>query len=217
MSNRYVRANMEMASALRRHGRDDHWNRFASLMRGGGWKEGHQIGNYNVDVYEAPDEIGVTMVYIWDKTHACIFATIDKKDGTAVLQNVAHSPGCTVTGAMVRGEGTIEMIQFTLILLKQQCARVVELQDESSVRCNGKRVDLAFFSIVRHGKTWYERHFGFHPVPRDRERYEAVKALVAERPDLGGMSCDTFTPDFVATTLKGKQFHNILWMLELSA
>ena len=175
-------------------------------MRGGSWRDAEQIGNYRVEVFEADTD--TLAIYIWDKVKQCMSVTLDRNDGVAVIQNVQHSPGCTVMGTMKRGEGTRAMIEFMLGLLKENGAVEVHLQDESEIVCDGIPIDLSVFSIVRRGKTWYEHHFGFQPASEKHARsYERFKAHIQTGSDMSKLPCSTFTAAFLGATLTSKEYY----------
>ena len=51
---------------------------------------------------------------------------------------------------------------FLLHLVDEICIQIgvtkIELFDDSHIKCNGMEVSLEFLSLMKHGKSWYERH-----------------------------------------------------------
>ena len=193
-----------MMHSLIASGRTDQWSRY---MTGGGYTEAIQIGKYKVETQE--DEFDIRFL-IWNPTRPCVTMVLDKRDKTASMDSVEYNPQCNVNGNMKRGEGTREMIDFALSLLKQAGAKKVQLMDNSSVICNGVKVRLGLMYFFRTGQTWYEKYFGFQPEPKYAARYATVQANLnpMDKP------CDYFTDDVIYELLADKKMvflPNVVW------
>lgn len=168
---------------LKRIGREERWAGYI----GGSYETAQTIGEYKVE-FSTPSE-GATQIIIWNKTNPCISLYI--ADEEAVLNTLRYSPHCTIDGQMKRGEGTKKMIQFAFDLA-QRGAKTVQLQDESTIQCGDETIMLDPFYFFQYGKTWYEKHFGFYPVPKYRAEHENAKELWTKL-DIGEVSCSMFT------------------------
>lgn len=141
---------------------------------GGSYETSETIGQYKVEFDRQPN--GDIQFLLWNPSHPCVTVYIHKDE--AILNSLAYSPKCTTKGNMKRGEGTRAMVQFAIDLAKQLGAKTMQLQDESTITCEtGGKIKLGPFSFFKHGKTWYEKHFGFYPTEEWQEEYEHAKEL----------------------------------------
>jgi hypothetical protein len=197
-----------MMNSLIASGRTEQWSRY---MTGGGYTEAVQIGKYKVEIQEDDTDI---RFLIWNPARPCITMVLDKREKIAVIDSIEYNPQCNTNGKMGRGEGTREMIDFAISLLKQSGATKVQLMDNSSVVCNGVKVRLGLMYFFRTGQTWYEKYFGFQPEPKYAQRYANAKVSLKpiDKP------CDYFTDDIVydlLADLKLVFLTNIVWELQL--
>lgn len=169
--------------SLKRLGKDERWVNYI----GGTYETAQTIGEYKVEFSE-PSK-GDTQIVIWNKVNPCISIYI--ADDEAILNTLRYSPHCTLNGQMKRGEGTKKMITFAFELAKQHGAKTVQLQDDSTVQCDGETINLGPFYFFQHGVTWYEKHFGFYPIAKFRPDYEHAKELWKTL-DIGEVPCSTF-------------------------
>lgn len=179
--------------SLQQMGRDDYVKHM-----GGGYEEAVQWGKYKVEISYQGNE---TRLVIWtpdDKP--CITGLIANEDKVAVIATAKYSPLCTIDGNMKRGEDTREMFKDILKMLKVKGAVSVQLMDNSTIDCEGTEIALGPFYFLKHGRTWYEKYFGFKPSEKYRVKYEKVKEnrlklLEIER--LKQTKCVNFTEDMV--------------------
>ena len=164
-------------------GRVDHW----STMNGGGFDDSQIIGQYRVDIQNEDDSI---RMFIWSNSRPCINISLSLIDYVAVMDGVYYHPTCSVNGKMERGEGTLE---FAIDFIKSKGAKEIQLADNSTVTCNGKKIRLGLMYFFKFGKTWYETYFGFKPTEKYREKYENAKRnlILQDKP------CDYFTDDIL--------------------
>lgn len=183
--------------------------------KGGRYEDSIQIGKYKVEFLEDEDDL---RMILWNPQRPCIVSVIDKHDTVAVIDDIEYSPRCTIDGKMARGEGTREMIQFMLDLLKKRGASRVHLSDKSTRICNGKTIRLGLMYFFKFGETWYEKYFGFKPTEQYRAKYEAIKQKRSMLGDLSDMPCDYFTDDVIDDLINKIGFgffYNIEWEKEL--
>jgi hypothetical protein len=170
--------------SLKRLGRTERWAGYL----GGSYETARTIGDYKVE-FSTPAE-GATQIIIWNRVNPCISIYI--ADEEAVLNTLRYSPHCTIDGQMKRGEGTKKMLEFAFGLAKEHGAKTVQLQDESTVQCGDETILLGPFYFFQYGTTWYEKHFGFYPIPKYRAEYEHAKELW-KKLEIGDVSCLEFT------------------------
>jgi len=192
--------------------RDEQWAR----MIGGAYKDAQIIGNYKVEyTHDGDDE----RILIWNPERPCISMFVDKKEKLGVFESAEYSPTCTIDGKMQRGEGTRKLIQFAIDLLKSRGVNRIEMMDTSTVVCNGKKIQLAPMYFFKYGQTWYEKYFGFKPIPPyDTEYFEMkhnrIKYLDVEF--LEKQPCDYFTREVIQDLMKRIGFvffYNMGWFL----
>ena len=68
---------------------------------------------------------------------------------------------CRIGGDLEKGEGTKDIIRsaFALVLQKMPHITHFKLTDSSSVLCESVTISLPVLSLLKYGKTWYEKHF----------------------------------------------------------
>jgi hypothetical protein len=195
---------------LKRLGFDDAWIRY----RGGSYETAETIGKYKVE-FEVQAS-GDLQCIIWNPETPCITIYIHMESRTAVLSALKYSPKCTIDGTMKRGEGTREMLAAAFDIAKARGADRVQLHDESTITCeSGETIKLGAFSFIRTGMTWYEKHFGFKPLPEFQEEYDVAKQLRKSLPltELRGKPCSYFDRKTTARILRelDLDFGEIVW------
>lgn len=178
-----------MMSTLKGMGRKDQWRRY---MTGKGYTDAKVIGKYKVQYDEDERD---TRILVWNPNRPCVAMVIDKADNTAVIDSIEYDPDCTIDERMVLGEGTREMLEFSLDLLKSTGVKKVFLTDRSTIDCNGNDISLGRMYFLKHGMTWYERYFGFQPIEGVQDEYVLAKKNRIELLDVEYVSaqpCDFF-------------------------
>nr|WRJ70076.1 hypothetical protein TetV2_00631 [Oceanusvirus sp.] len=91
-------------------------------------------------------------------------------------------------GPITGGWTGAELLRLAAARAKEAGARTLRLQDASYVSCGngGPLVSLAVLSLIRHGRTWYERHgfvarTGTKSVSLAREAAEDIRRLSANQ------------------------------------
>ena len=176
-----------MISSLYHLKRRDIWTKYGS-----GYADSKTIGKYKVEFDDDGDDL---RMFIWSKDRPCVVIALSKSLKVAVLDGVYYSPECSIDGKMKRGEGTREMIQFALDMMRENGAESVELTDKSTVVCNGKEIKLGLMYFFKYGQTWYEKYFGFKPI-NHKEDYELAKKI-QKTLNLQDKPCDYFTPNVI--------------------
>ncbi len=126
-------------------------------------------------------------IRIGGKKEGCIVIEVDEKDyGLSENYKIAHitsieyNKNCNKDGNLQSGEGTIEMILFSLNVTQHLCpwVTVFSLRDASARMCqeNGPEINLSDMSIALYGKTWYERHF--NAKIKNNDTYELYKRFL---------------------------------------
>lgn len=153
---------------------------------------------------------------------ACVFFIVPEDPELPIqLEWVGHNPACSVPDLPERG-GTVAMLKGALAVLWADFPdrRLVHLTDNSMLlRCypddphadaataaaaaslattGANRpppppVSLAYHSVLLYGRTWYERHFGAHPLsdghrPKPQDELRRVAAALAGRQSGGWTS-----------------------------
>lgn len=181
-----------MINSLRNLGRHDMIRRYF----GGGYNEAILIDKYKVEFQENNND---SRLFIWTKDRPCIIAVISKADESAVIDSIEYNPDCTID-TMKKGEGTREMVNFTLDLLKKNGAKIVSLTDKSSIKCGTTDTRLGPMYFLKHGVTWYERYFGFKPEEKYSSKYQLMKKRREEMLDidvLQSQPCEFFTNETI--------------------
>ena len=197
--------------------------------KGGAYKDAKLIDKYRFQ--EEVDDDGSTSLYIWGKNKRSCVTVLLYPEYPATLQHVEYSPSCTEDGAMPRGEnGTVKMVQFMLKQVKDKGISEITLEDRSTIKCsNGMEVNLAFFSFIRSGQTWYEKHFGFNLLDtiKAQQYIDAKQKLFENRnpfisldeyKDLQKKPCEYFTKDIFEDLVKRLKISCIIyttWCLKL--
>jgi len=200
----YHTIDWKMFTILKYLRRNARWRAY----RGGSYDTAIERSGYKIELEEEGDKY--KRVLLWSPTQPCFVADLDMSDKVAVLLRLEYSSSCSE-------DGTKKMINFMFSFLKELGATKVQLQDESTIMCNGKEVSLMWFSFMKYGQTWYERNFGIHPTERHLQKYETVKDNW-RRSNYGPLPCEAFTDDFVDKLAKELDFtfyRNIVWEKDL--
>lgn len=202
---------------LKRTGREEQWIHY---MVGGGYEECETIGDYCVE-YDDKDEYSRRFL-ILNPTEPCLVIAIDKKyDKTASMDSVKFNPKCTIDGKMKRGDGTRKMIQFGIDLARKEGASQVSIMDNSTIDCEGQKIDLPGMYFLKYGMTWYEKYFGFKPAERFQKSYAKAKDMREKLLDVKKLQeekCDFFTDDTIQELLaiiRFTNFYKFEWILKL--
>lgn len=102
----------------------------------------------------------------------------------AYIRSIVYHENCNKSGTLESGDGTRQMIGFSLSIVKQFCPWVERFlfRDASSKTCNtGTEIRLAYMYIALYGKTWYERHFGAKLLDREDTYIHLLKKLKSKR------------------------------------
>jgi hypothetical protein len=189
MSITKVGAYRSMVDTLKTH------DKFKSLchhvMRGGRYEDAVTLGKYKVQYDRDGD---VIRILVWNPDFPCVSIVIHPDDG-ATLDMLRYDQRCEVSGRMVKGNGTREMLKFAFELAKKEGAKTIQLTDRSKVQCGNQNIQLGFYYFLLHGKTWYERYFNFYPITYVKN-YENAKRLREEYLDIDILKqqpCDIFT------------------------
>lgn len=188
------------------------------FMTGKGYDTAEVIGKYKVQYDEDDRDMRILLL---DPSKPCVSMAIDKINNDAVLDFVRYGPDCTVDSRMMRGEGTREMIEFSLNLLKSKGATTVSLSDKTKIDCNGIAVSLGPMYFLKYGMTWYEKYFGFQPASRFQESYSHAKKKRAEVLDIEYVSaqpCEYFDDKTIREAFRVMElvdFYNYEWVKKL--
>lgn len=174
-----------MMSSLWHLGRIEMWNQYGS-----GYVDSKTIGKYKVEFDEEADTL---RMFIWSSERPCVVIALSRSLKIAVLDGVYYSPECTIDGKMKRGEGTLNMVNFALKVMKENGANRVELTDKSTIQCNGVKIKLGLYYFYKYGQTWYEKHFGFRPLTYEKRYNDAKK--IQKSLGLEDKPCTYFTDD----------------------
>jgi hypothetical protein len=200
-----------MAATLNAHGK---YKSIANhVIRGGSYETSKTIGKYKVE-YDR-NEIGLRIL-IWNPLTPCMAIHVDPEEG-ATLDLLRYDPTCEVSGKMVKGKGTRDMIQFALDLVKKEGVTKIQLSDYSTFECGGSKISLALFYFILHGKTWYDQYFHFYPVDKsDAEEYERAKQLRKQKLDLEFLkqqTCEYFTQERLKEISKRIEFPDLSFVV----
>lgn len=137
--------------------------------------------NYRFPVFIDPatEWDSMTSIFIGNpklKPKPCVDIAII--DDEAILQDLQYMSTCSANNFPKRGQGTIEMLQASL---KWVCTRYPELKeirltDKSYIPTNESIIPLPEYSMLVHGQTWYQRHFGAIPDPSSAVTKKIVSA-----------------------------------------
>jgi hypothetical protein len=161
------------------------------VARGGRYANATTIGKYKVEYDRDDDNV---RILVWNPDTPCVSIHVNPEEG-ATLDMLKYDQRCEVSGRMVKGNGTREMLKFAFDLAKKEGATTIQLTDRSEVMCGRQKIQLGFYYFLLHGKTWYERYFNFYPVTYVK-KYEKAKELREELLDIDVLkqqSCDFFT------------------------
>jgi hypothetical protein len=101
----------------------------------------------------------------------CINITITKNDPRAYLTGICYKPECAINRELPKGnDGTVVMLLGSLKYISEHYEYVKEFvfMDKSYIECiNHKYISLAYFNLVKYGKTWYMSKFDAKPIDKD--------------------------------------------------
>ncbi len=111
----------------------------------------------------------------------CVHLTVYGEDDDIYghIDGISYSKKCSVDRDLLRGHGTTFMLKAAIRVVRDLHPDLqgFTLKDNSTIACsNGEDVDLAYLSLLKHGKTWYQKHFGAHLL--DDERRERLKNII---------------------------------------
>ncbi len=116
----------------------------------------------------------------------CVYITVPLTGDTGILHNIKRKDqGCEVTGKHISGANTIGMIKLAFKIVCEVAPHIkyLKLQDTSSIPCviddpaRPVGISLAYYELLFHRHTWYEKHFGARLVnPTLQTLYEASKS-----------------------------------------
>ena len=116
----------------------------------------------------------------------CMYITVPLTGDTGILHNIkTKDQGCELTGKHIAGESTLGMIKLAFRIVCDIAPHILylQLQDTSSIPCvidNPERpvgISLAYYELLFHRHTWYEKHFGARLVnPTLQTLYQASKS-----------------------------------------
>lgn len=181
---------------------------------GGNYEISETVGDYKVQRY---GDDNYEHFVIWNPDRPCFVMYIEKESSVAVMSSLEYNTSCTIDGKMKRGAETRNMVEFALKLAKDNGARKMELQDESTIYCEEihAKVKLGPFSFLRQGKTWYEKYFNFVPTSEFRDEYERAKELrkTLDIKMLQNQPCNYFDRQTTNALLRKIEldFYSIVW------
>lgn len=121
----------------------------------------------------------------------CMYVTIHLDDKIAHIDGAGWHAYCDINGKLAKGRGTIDMIRSCIFFIfkRYKIIERITLVDTSFIKCNDDiEVSLAAHYIVKHGKTWYEKHFDARlEEDTDRRKWDALVPKLI----------DTHKPSFV--------------------
>lgn len=189
----------------------------------GGWPEDNlgyrvNVGRYSYFIRISPekDAHGTIREYTLDlggRKRGCVSIRIPtlssaipgRSDATqAVLKYVQYNPMCSANSDrdLISGFGTKHMLKTALFFAKELCPNTdiksFRYMDVSHKLCpDGVSVDLPYFMIALHGKTYYEKNF-FARLEEDSD-YEQYNAALLHLNSVPRetMPFDTFVGTFI--------------------
>lgn len=141
----------------------------------------------------------IMSVLLAGSTYTIWYGDVDNREGPCVeitydtdrkeickLQIISYYTRCSKNKQLVKGEGTIEMLQSVLKLMIGKFPNIkrVLFNDVSSIECNdGTNILVSYASLAQHGKTWYERYFAARMIHKhDRNKLKEFKDLLSTKP-----------------------------------
>jgi hypothetical protein len=109
----------------------------------------------------------------------CVIVTIDTDNLTGerkgILQTIQYFDKCVIYNKLNRGDQLVDLVHCSLLFLIKKFPEIdtVELSDSSEIKCkNNESITLADYYYVKHGQTWYEKHFN---VKADKNNIEEIQ------------------------------------------
>lgn len=100
------------------------------------------------------------------KNTFCFTASMDKEHNfQPYIDRVEYKEKCLKHGHLAKSGGTIQLVKAALFTMKVLFNHIQKftLIDDSYINCmtgdNSRRISLAFDSLIKYNKTWYERNF----------------------------------------------------------
>lgn len=117
----------------------------------------------------------------------CVYVSYGYRKGkpvSAKLPHLTYEPECSLASNLSRGSGTALLLRTALRYAYNAVPSIpiFEFDDMSNIDCVGasphciQPLNLAYFSIAYHGKTWYE--YIFQANMMDAEKYKAYRERV---------------------------------------
>lgn len=108
-------------------------------------------------------------------------------DGTHPnIDSLSYDERCNSSATLERGRGTKDMVLSAMSLVHTLYGHTqFELKDRSYVKCEQSyEIPLMYLYLAKHGKTWYEDHFGARPIKiKDYDiKVKNLKRLLKEYP-----------------------------------
>lgn len=102
-------------------------------------------------------------VIVGGRKKGCIVIDITQYESiTEGVLNVSYDQECNTTGTMLKGVGTLTMLQAAIQFAFNTFSKmsVIYLLDHSHVKCGDLDMYLPPIELAKYGKTWYERKIG---------------------------------------------------------
>jgi len=165
----------------------------------------------NVQLYE--DRITCHTYKLGGEYADCVNISYKYKNNKpvkAMIPHLLYEPECAVASLLTKGSGTELMIKRAILYAYNDVPSVpiFEFEDDSNIDCVEKQmgkppprktvkpVNLEFFNIAYHGKTWYESRFNAQMI--DSEKYKRYKKSL----------------EFLTDPAKKPEFKNFLEIIE---
>lgn len=122
----------------------------------------------------------------YNRTGPCMEFTYDVNNASIIkLDNLEYRSSCANGDILLRGKGTIHMVQCALkhILTIFPKIKRVHLQDATHIECNGHQLPLLYIYVLCHGQTWYAKHFQAKPIKKSlADRLQDITTLLSSKP-----------------------------------
>ena len=113
------------------------------------------------------------------KDSYCFTASMDKEHNfQPYIDRIEYKENCIKAGHLAKQGGTIHLVKAALFTMKVLFNHIQQfnLIDDSYIYCiegnSSQRISLAFDSIIKYNKTWYERNFKAQLPNAERENYK---------------------------------------------
>jgi hypothetical protein len=141
------------------------------------------LDNQYVVKVQAPTSIyPITKIKIGGHSRQCVAIDVYDQINAAYMAGFSYHKKCNLTEDLVRSEGTRNMMMASLAYVLQVYPKLigVTLRDNSKILCNnGIKIPLYYLSLILHGSTWYEKHFGAKlEEGEQRKKYRNMKAYL---------------------------------------